>query len=165
MPINYIQKIEGKSDYSHLFRIYHECSRTYPRKIQRKHDSQLALTSRRDLSKLFAGVSTRTQNKIFGIIYKLAGRPKTSDHKWGEHHAFDQQKRLGKAVKIVLSKALKKCPSLEKVQKPGCDLIKIIDKTHKNVSTTLKKAPRERVNYLDKELEKCPSFTKTGKLS
>ncbi len=52
----------------------------------------------------FENLSQTQKNRVYGKIWELAGRPKTHDPKWGEHHAFDNMLRFVDALEAVTKK-------------------------------------------------------------
>jgi len=44
---------------------------------------------------------TNDRNVLFGLIYSIAGSPETFDFRWGEHHAFEDRKRLIRALHCI----------------------------------------------------------------
>ncbi len=46
----------------------------------------------------FHDLDEDAQNKVYGSVYDLAGKPDTTDYQWDEHHAFDILPRLFDAM-------------------------------------------------------------------
>ncbi len=53
---------------------------------------------------MFNNFSENQKKKVYGKVYQLAGKPKTRDPKWGEHHAFENMLRFVDALEAVTKK-------------------------------------------------------------
>lgn len=54
------------------------------------------------------------RNKIYGIIYRLAGNPRNVEHNWGEIHVFDSLPRLQIAIHEVAAEIFDGLNTLQK---------------------------------------------------
>ncbi len=62
---------------------------------------RLGRAAREATMEMFNHLSEKQQKQVYGKIWELAGKPKTRNPKWGEHHAFEEVLRFVDALEAV----------------------------------------------------------------
>ncbi len=67
---------------------------------------RLGRAAREATMEMFNNLSQPQKNRVYGKIWELAGKPKTRNPKWGEHHARDEMLRFVDALEAVRAQAI-----------------------------------------------------------